>query len=343
MHKISFASDNYAGIHPDVVQAIIKANEYYTPAYGDDDYTQQAIEKFSQHFGNDNEVYFVFNGTGANVSALAALSNSYRAIICSDMAHIQNDECGAPEKYLGSKLLLVKTTDGKISIDKLAHQLQRIGDQHHVQPGVISISQTTEYGTVYTPSEVKQLADFAHANNMFLHMDGARISNAAVALNKSLSAITKEVGVDVLSFGGTKNGLMIGEAVIFFNRSLAKDYLYIRKQSMQLASKMRYISAQFIALLTDDLWKRNAQHANAMAKILAEKLSNVPGFKLTKKVEANALFAILPADVIKALQEKFYFYVWNQSLSEVRLMTSFATTEEEINVFVAEVVKLLRI
>lgn len=342
MKKISFASDNYAGIHPDVLQAIIKANEHDVPAYGADNYTQQAIEKFSEHFGKDTEVYFVFNGTGANISALAALSRSYQAIICSDVAHIQQDECGALEKFLGSKLLLIKPVEGKISVEQIANHMQRVGDQHHVQPGVISISQTTEYGTVYTTDEVKQIADFAHRNNMFLHMDGARISNAAVALNKSLAAITKDVGVDVLSFGGTKNGLMLGEAIVFFNRSLAKDYMYIRKQSMQLASKMRFISAQFIALLSNDLWKRNAQHANAMAQVLAEKLSNIPGFQLTKKVEANALFAILPKEVIKTLQEKFYFYVWNESLSEVRLMTSFATTEDEINEFVAEVVKVLR-
>lgn len=330
----SFASDNYAGIHPDILQAIVDANQSHSPAYGSDEYTKKAVEKFQNEFGKDIDVFFVFNGTAANVTAIAAMNRSFHAVICAETAHIQVDECGAPEKFAGSKLLLVPTTDGKLSVEKIERHLLRVGDQHHVQPGVVSISQSTEYGTVYTANEIKALADFAHKNNMFLHMDGARISNAAVAQNCSLRAITKDAGVDVLSFGGTKNGLMLGEAVVFFNRNLAKDFLYIRKQSMQLASKMRFISAQFNALLTDNLWKKNAEHANKMAQILAKKLAELPNVQLTQEVQANAIFAIVPKQFIPKLQEKTFFYIWNENTSEIRIMTSFDTTEEEINDFI---------
>jgi threonine aldolase len=328
-----FASDNYAGIHPDILQAIADANRQHVAAYGNDDYTKKAIEKFHDHFGDDIDVFFVFNGTGANVTALSSMNRSYHAVICAETAHIQMDECGAPEKFTGSKLLTVPTQDGKLDTKLIARHLQRVGDQHHVQPHVISISQSTEYGTVYSPSEIQALADFAHQHNMYLHMDGARISNAAVGLGCELKAISKEVGVDVLSFGGTKNGMMIGEAVVFFNRHLAHDFLYIRKQSMQLASKMRFIAAQFHALLSNDLWKRNAMHANNMASLLSQQLSSLPGIKITQAVQANAVFAIIPKQVIPYLQEKFYFYVWNETLSEARLMTSFDTTEADIHEF----------
>lgn len=333
MNSKTFASDNYAGIHPDILQAIIDANKHHMPAYGSDDYTIKAVDKFKEHFGDDIDVFFVLNGTGANVTSLASINRSYHAVICAETAHIQVDECGAPEKFTGSKLLLVPTQDGKLSVDNIKRYLLRVGDQHHVQPRVISISQSTEYGTVYSPDEIKVIADFAHQENMFVHMDGARISNAAVSLNRELKAITKDLDVDVLSFGGTKNGLMIGEAVVFFNREFAKDFLYIRKQSMQLASKMRFVSAQFYALLSNDLWKRNASHANAMAKLLADKLSIIPGIKITQKVDANSIFAIVPKQYITQLQEKNYFYVWNEITSEIRLMTSFDTTESEVNEF----------
>lgn len=334
MKKISFASDNYAGIHPDILQAIIHANQGHAPAYGGDDYTANAIEKFRDHFDQDIEVFFVFNGTGANVTSLAAMNHSYQAIICAEKAHIQVDECGAPEKFLGSKLLLVPTNDGKLSSEQIKHHLNRVGDQHHVQPHAISISQSTEYGTVYTPAEIKSLADFAHDHNMLLHMDGARISNAVASLKLELKDVSKAVGVDILSFGGTKNGMMLGEAVVFFNRQLVTNFLFIRKQSMQLASKMRFISAQFQALLSHDLWRRNANHANQMAALFAEKLSQLPDITLTQKVQANAIFAKMPKQVILKLQEEFHFYTWNETTSEVRLMTSFDTTEVEINKFI---------
>lgn len=341
MSKKSFASDNYAGIHPDILQAIINANQDHAGAYGSDDYTAQAIEAFKKHFGQDIDVFFVFNGTAANVTSLSAMSRSFQAVICAETAHIQNDECGAPEKWTGSKLLCVPTPNGKLTVAAIERFLQRRGDQHAVQPGVISISQTTEYGTVYTPNEIKSLADFAHQHHLFLHMDGARISNAAASLNLELKAISKEVGVDVLSFGGTKNGMMLGEAVVFFNRDLAKDFLFIRKQSMQLASKMRFISAQFHALLSNDLWHKNAAHANAMAQRLAKQLTAISGIRVTQAVEANAVFAILPREIVPALQEKFYFYIWNENESEVRLMTSFDTKEEEVDELVGQVVSLL--
>jgi|SRR5579885_1105063 threonine aldolase len=342
MNKTSFASDNYAGIHPDILKAIADANDGHVPAYGGDHYTARAIDKFHEQFGNDIEVYFVFNGTAANVTSLSALMRSYHAVICAEKAHIQVDECGAPEKNSGSKLLLVPTADGKITVDKILPHLERAGDQHHVQPRVISISQSTEYGTVYSPREIRTIADFAHDNNMFLHMDGARVSNAAAGLDLSLKAITKDAGVDVLSFGGTKNGLMIGEAVVFFNRELANGFQYIRKQSMQLASKMRFISAQFHALLSDDLWRRNASHANKMARLLADKLSTVQGVRITQQVQANGVFVIFPRQHISRLQEKFHFYVWNEERDEVRLMTSFNTTEDEIENFIRHIQEVIR-
>lgn len=337
MNGKCFASDNYAGVHPDILQAILEANINHVKAYGYDDYTRLAIEKFREHFGADTEVFFVFNGTAANVTSIAAINRSYQAVICTDMAHIQVDECGAPEKFTGSKLLLVASDDGKLSVDKIRRHLLRIGDEHHVQPGVISITQSTEYGTVYTPEETRRIAEFAHQNNMYLHMDGARICNAAVALDLDLRSITKDAGVDILSFGGTKNGMMYGEAVVIFNPLLARNFLFIRKQSMQLASKMRFISAQFHALLSNDLWKRNAAQANKMAALLAEKMAQIPGIKLTQPVEANAIFAIIPPEYIGELQEQFYFYIWNPVISEVRIMTSFDTTEDEINAFVEHI------
>lgn len=338
MKKINFASDNYTGIDPDILQSIIEANNAGPiSAYGNDIYTARAVEKFREHFGEDIDVFFVLNGTGANVTSLSAICHPYQAVVCAETAHIQLDECGAFERFNGAKLLLVPSTNGKITIDKIRCYLHRMGDQHHVQPKVISISQTTEYGTVYSVDEIKMIAEFAHINNMFLHMDGARISNAAAALNVELRQITKDAGVDVLSFGGTKNGLLLGEAVVFFNRELAKNYAFIRKQGMQLASKMRFISAQFSTLLSNYLWKRNASRANKMAAFLADKLAAISGVSISQEVQANAVFVIIPEAFIAKLQERFQFYVWNESLSEVRLMTSFDTTEAEINELIDQV------
>lgn len=337
----SFASDNNAGVHPEVMKAIAAANDGHVIAYGDDPFTARAVAEFREHLGADVEVFFVFGGTGANVLGLQAMTHSHQAIICADTAHINVDECGAPEKFTGCKLLPVKTTSGKFSPADLTHHLDGVGFEHHVQPRVISISQATEMGTVYTPRETKALAAFAHKNNMLLHVDGARIANAAVSLKLSLRAITKDVGVDVLSFGGAKNGMMYGEAIVFFDKKLAQDFKYTRKQGTHLPSKMRFISAQFEALLSNDLWRHNAVHANRMAKLLAEKLRAVPQIQFTQPVESNGVFAIVPKKYIARLQKHYFFYVWNESTSEVRFMTSFDTTEDDIADFVSLVKKIV--
>jgi threonine aldolase len=338
----SFASDNNAGVHPKVLEAIENANRGHVVAYGDDPYTAAAVAKFRQQLGRNIEVFFVFGGTGANVLGLKAVTQSYHAVVCAETAHINVDECGAPEKFTGCKLLSVATADGKLTVDQIKPFLHGVGFEHHVQPRVISISQTTEMGTVYTPREIRTLADFAHEHDMLLHMDGARIANAAVSLNLKLRELTAAVGVDVLSFGGAKNGMMYGEAVVFFDRQMATGFKYIRKQGAQLASKMRFISAQFEALLTDDLWRENATHANRMARILATELATIPQIELSQKVEANGVFAIIPRKFVPLLQKRYFFYVWNEEISEARFMTSFDTTEDDINEFVALVKKTVR-
>jgi len=338
----SFASDNNAGVHPELIEAIKEANDGHVIAYGDDPFTAKAVKQFQKHFGKDVAVHFVFGGTGANVLGLQAITKSYEAIICAQTAHINVDECGAPEKFSGSKLLSVPTPDGKIRSSYVERFLDGVGFEHHVQPRVISISQSTEMGTVYTLKELKALADFAHRNNMFLHLDGARIANAAVSLKASFKAMTVDCGVDVLSFGGAKNGMMYGEAVVFLNEKLGADFKYIRKQGMHLPSKMRYISAQFDRLLSTDLWRRSAEHSNRMARILADELETIPNIQLTQPVEANGVFALIPRKFVPALQREYFFYVWNEETSEVRFMTSFDTTEEDIKEFVALVRKTVR-
>ncbi len=301
--------------------------------YGDDPYTEEAIENFKQHFGKDIEVFIVFNGTAANCLGLKALTESYQAVICADGAHIYTDECGAPEKFTGCKLIPIAAPDGKLTVESVSHAYHGIGDQHHVQPRVVSITQVTELGTVYKPREVRDLARFAHEHNMFLHMDGARIANAAVSLGLSLREATRDLGVDVLSFGGTKNGAMGAEAVIFFDKALSRDFLYIRKQGMQLASKMRFISAQFSALFTDDLWRKNAEHANAMAALLQNEIKKISKVKILYPVDANGVFAQIPKAAIAKLQKRYFFYVWNEETSVVRWMCSFDTTEEDVKQF----------
>lgn len=338
----SFASDNYAGVHPHLLKAIHDANEGHTQAYGNDRYTQEAIALFKQHLGQDVDVYFVCNGTAANVLSLNTLLKSYQAVICADSAHIHVDECGSAEKYTGCKLLPIATKDGKLTVDGIADYLTLRGNQHKVQPKLVSISQTTEWGTIYTLEEIKQITEFAHAHDLLVHMDGSRLSNAVASLNTTLAAITKEAGIDVLSFGGTKNGMMLGEAVIFFNKELAKDFPYIRKQGMQLISKMRFISAQFIALLNEDLWLKNAHQANAMAQLLADEIKKIPAITLSQEPQANAVFASLNPKIIPILQEKYDFYVWNEALSEVRWMTAWDTTIEDIQDFVAFIKQTLQ-
>lgn len=340
-NKRTFASDNYSGVHPQIMQALMKANDGHAGSYGNDAWTQRAIEKFKAYFGEGIDVYFVYNGTGANVSGLSAISKSYNSIICSDLAHINVDESTAPEKFTGCKLITIPTRDGKIYPHEIEARIQRIEDQHHPQAKVISISQVTEYGTVYSIDEIKAISSIAKKFNLVFHMDGSRISNASVSLGLSFKEFTREAGVDVLSFGGTKNGMMFGEAVVFFNNSLSEAFKYIRKQSMQLHSKMRFIGAQFESLLSDDLWKKNALHANTMAKLLETKIKDLPGISITQKVDANSIFAIMPPHIIQEMQNEFFFYVWNDRTSEVRLMCSFDTTEDDIENFVERLKKVL--
>jgi len=297
--------------------------------------------KFREHFGADTEVFVVFNGTGANVLSLQALTRPYHAVICAASAHIYTDECGAPEKFTGCKLIPMQAPDGKLTVEMVQHAYHGIGDEHHVQPRVISITQCTEMGTVYRPEEIQALARFGHERNMYLHLDGARIANAAASLGQTLRQGTRDLGVDVLSFGGTKNGAMGGEAVVFFPSTLSSDFLFLRKQAMQLASKMRFISVQLGALLDNDLWLTNAQHSNRMAKLLEKELDKIPQVKIVYKVEANGVFAQIPRAAIAKLQQRYFFYVWNEEESVVRWMCSFDTTEEDVKEFAKFVAQTL--
>ncbi|MCL2074729.1 MAG: aminotransferase class V-fold PLP-dependent enzyme [Marinilabiliaceae bacterium] len=333
--KRFFASDNNAIVHPKVMAAIMEVNNGHTISYGDDVYTKETIELFKKEFEtNEIDVFFVYNGTGANVVALQALTNPFNAVICAQTAHINVDECGAPEKQTCCKLIAMETPDGKLTTELIAKTLHAVGDQHHSQPRVVSITQSTEMGTLYSIEELKNICDFAHQNNLYVHLDGARIANAAAALNCNFADLTWKVGIDALSFGGTKNGLMFGEAVIFFDRSLAKNVPFIRKQSAQLHSKMRFISAQYKAYFENQLWRHNALHANKMAALLSEKVSKLSNIKLTQKVQVNSIFAIIPKEWIKPLQKESFFYVWDEENSEVRWMTAFDTSEEDIDSFV---------
>jgi threonine aldolase len=340
----SFASDNNAVVHPEVLEAIRRANEGHVVGYGDDPHTESAVGKFREHFGSDVAVFFVFNGTAANVLSLQALTRPFHAVLCAELSHICTDECGAPEKVAGCKLIPLAAPDGKLTVETVAHAYHGIGDQHHVQPRVISITQATEMGTVYKPAEVEALARFAHERKMFLHMDGARIANAVEAQRPTLSLrqATRDLGVDVLSFGGTKNGLMGVEAVVFFRPELAEDFLFVRKQGMQLASKMRYMSVQMEALLTDDLWRRNAEHANRMARLLEQEVKKIPRVRIVYPVEATGVFAQIPQEAIKKIQERYFFYVWSEEESVVRWMCSFDTTDEDVREFTEFVREVVR-
>ncbi|WP_321321960.1 low specificity L-threonine aldolase [Labilibaculum sp.] len=334
MNKRGFASDNFSGILPEVMEAIQNSNQGHVMAYGGDPYTAAAIEKFKTLFGSNIDVYFAFNGTGANVISLSTLTQSYHSILCPATAHIQVDECGAPDKFTGCKVIPIETPDGKISPELILPHLHGFGFEHHSQPKMISITQCTELGTVYTPEEVKAICDLAHANNMYVHMDGARLANAVVSLDVDVKEFTTLAGVDVLSFGGTKNGMMLGEAVIFFNPELSKEAKYVRKQSMQLCSKMRYIGAQFDAMLTNGLWLKTARHANKMAKLLEQEVLKIDQIKITQKVQANGIWALVPKDKIEQLQEEYFFWVWDEQAGEVRWLCSFDTTEDDILGFV---------
>lgn len=329
-----FMSDNNSGVHPKIMEAIVNANQGHNYAYGNDDITKVAIEKISKLFNKDVDVYFVTTGTAANVIGLSGLLKPYEAVVCADTAHINVDECGAFEKFSGSKILYIPNEDGKINKEGVKRFLFSLGDEHQSQPKVISISQTTETGTLYTVDEIEELADFAHEHNMLLHVDGARIANAVVALDTTFEEMITNTGVDLLSFGGTKNGMMIGEAIVCLNKELSKAFKFYRKQGMQLLSKMRFISAQFLAYLKDDLWKENALNANNMGIYFAKELDNIPSVSLRGRLQTNMIFAYLNKDLINKLEEKFDFYVMDEETSLIRLVTSFDTTKEDVDKFI---------
>ena len=333
----TFGSDNHSGVHPRALEAIAAANHGPAVAYGLDEHTAAATAKFREHFGKKADVYMVFNGTGANVVSISTLARSFQAVICTEHAHINADECGAPESATGCKLITVHAADGKLTCDHISRHLQGRLDQHRVQPVLVSITQASELGTVYSAAEVREIAAFCHGHGLYLHMDGARLGNAAASLGKGLGEISGDLGVDILSFGGTKNGLLLGEAVVCFHPELSKDTLFIRKQKMQLASKMRFIAAQLTALLEGGLWLENASHANRMAKLLADKVAQIPAVKIVQPVQANAVFASLPRKAIDKLLEKYFFYTWDEEKNEVRWMCSWNTTERQIDDFAAAI------
>jgi threonine aldolase len=328
-----FASDNNSGIHPDVLKEITSVNTGHVIGYGSDIYTEQAIEVFKKKLGSSTETYFVFTGTAANVLGISCITRSWNSVITASTAHLEQDECGAPEKFSGCKVLTVDTSDGKLKIELLERHMHGFDFEHHSQPKVISVSQSTEMGTVYTADEIRKIADFAHTKGMLLHMDGARLSNAAVSLGLPFKAFTTDAGVDVLSFGGTKNGMMFGEAICFLQPGLSKDFKYIRKQGMQLASKMRFISAQFIAYFRNDLWKSCASHSNSMATLLADKLIQFEEIKITQPVQSNGVFVVMPPEIAEKMCRHYFFYQWNEQRSEYRLMTSWDTTVDDIEGF----------
>ena len=338
----TFASDNYSGVHPAIIEALNEANLGHASSYGADEHTTKAIQKFREHLGQHVEVFFAYNGTAANVLGLSTLTQSFNAILCSELSHIHVDESTAPEKFTGCRQITIPTTDGKIYPRDIENKIQRIDDQHHPQAKVISISQSTEYGTVYTLTEIAAIAEVAKKHGLYFHMDGSRISNAAVSLNKDFRAFTGDLGVDVLSFGGTKNGMMFAEAVVFFRPELAQHFKFIRKQGMQLHSKMRFISAQLNAFVSNDLWKKDASHANRMAKLLAEELKNIPEVRITQPVDANGVFVTIPPAIVPSLQEDQFFYIWTEKISEARLMCSFDTEEDDVKRFATKLKRLLR-
>ena len=342
---IDFASDNHAGAHPEVLEAIAAASSGHAVSYGDDPWTARAEASIRDQFGPDARAFFVFNGTGANVAAMDALTRPFEGVICTDVAHMHTDECGAPERLAGVKLLTVPERAGKLSAADVERWEQSRGDEHQIQPRLVSITQATELGTVYSLDETQLIAATAHALGMYVHVDGARLANAAASLDVSLGALTTEAGVDVVSFGGTKNGLVFGEAVVFCRGELARDFLFTRKQLGQLASKMRFVSAQFEALLTGDLWLRGAGHANAMAARLAAAVDGLEGLEIVHPVEANAVFARLPRPAIDRLLETLPgerpFYVWDEAAGIVRWMCAWDTGEDDVDRFAAAVAAAL--
>lgn len=333
-----FKSDNTSGVHEKVLKAMSEVNFQHDYAYGTDATTKKAIEKFSELFGKNVDVYFVATGTAANVIGLSGLLRPFEAVVSVDSAHINVDECGALENFSGSKIIYVPNNDGKLSIEDVKPLLSVVGDEHNSQPKVISISQTTELGTLYTLDEIKEMAEFAHSNGMYLHMDGARISNAVVALNTTFKEMVTDTGVDILSFGGTKNGMMIGEAIVLLNESISPNYKFYRKQGMQLLSKMRFISAQFLAYLEEDVWKNNAENSNNMGRYMKERLMEFENIRLKSDFKTNMIFAYMEKGLIEHLQKSFGFYVIDEKEGLIRLVMSFDTTKDDIDNFIDGIV-----
>ncbi|MEA2190083.1 MAG: threonine aldolase [Solirubrobacteraceae bacterium] len=332
-----FASDNNAAAHPEVLEAIARANDGHAAAYGADPWTARAEELLREHFGEHARSYLVFNGTGANVLCMRAMCRPWESVLCAAGAHVNVDEGGAPEQIAGVKLHALPTADGKLTPELVAPWLGRRGDEHAVQPRVVTVTQSSELGTRYSPEELTALADFAHEHDLLLHVDGSRLANAAAALGVPLRAVATDAGVDALSFGGTKNGLLLGEAVVLLRPELADGFAYLRKQTLQLASKGRFLAAQFIALLEGDLWLRNAAHANAMATRLAGALASAPAVRLLAPVQANGVFAAIPPAATEILQRDWRFYVWDPATGAVRWMCSWDTTADEVDAFAQDV------
>jgi threonine aldolase len=336
-HK-SFGSDNHAGAHQAVVDAVIAANTGDATAYGEDEWTRRATARLRELFQAEGDVFFVFNGSAANILGLSLLLRRHEAVICAESAHIHTDECGAAEQILGTKLLTVPSPDGKITPEGIARHLRGRGDEHHAQPGAVAITQSTELGTCYSLAELRAIGEFCHDNDLKLFIDGARLANAAAHLGCSLADLAEHA--DVLSFGGTKNGALGAEAVVVMRPEFVADAKYLRKQQLQLASKMRFLSAQFLALLDHDLWRESASHANAMAERLAQGIQKLPGVELTQPVQSDAVFARLDPQHIETLQREWYFYVWDEETSVVRWMTAFDTTESDVDQFVASITQV---
>lgn len=332
----SFGSDNHSGVSPEILAAIAAANVDHDLAYGDDQWTLRLDQLFKDTFGPQAKPYLVFNGTGANVLCIDAMCRSHEAVVCAETAHINVDECGAPQRIVGCRLLTVPTPCGKLTPDLVRTQLHGFGFEHHSQPKAISIAQPTELGTLYTPDEVRALADLAHEHGMYLHMDGARLANAAVALGKTFKELTTDCGVDCLSFGGTKNGMLMGESAVMLNPALDVDLKYRRKQMAQLCSKMRFTAAQFEAYLSSGIWQRNARHSNAMAQRLLAGLQGLPRVEVVYPVQVNSVFVRLPREVWTALLDDYFFYDWDEADNVVRWMCSFDTTEADIEDFLAK-------
>ena len=337
----SFASDNYAGVLPEVMLALQQANADHARSYGADEVTKKAVSLFREVFEADVDVYFVFNGTGANVLSISSATQSFNAVLCADTSHIYNDESSAPETFTGCRFFPLAANDkGKLDPAVISERLIRKGDVHYPQTAMLSITQATEYGTVYKPEEIKDIAALTKEHGLCLHMDGSRFFNAAASLKCQLKDISGGAGVDILSLGGTKAGMMFGEAVVVFNKDLSKHIAYKHKQTMQLASKTRFIAAQFDAMLHNELWRKTATHANAMAELLCKSISKNRKVKITKPVQANAVFAEIPRNWYEPLQQYSPFYVWKESTHEVRLMCAWDTTEEDIKKF-AEAINAL--